>query len=169
MAIEKIEFQDKVSTITSSLPEINRITGDNINEIKSVVNNNADEIQNLTGIPIGTGFDYFGTTAPTNYMFADGSAISRTTYSELFDIIGTTYGAGDGTTTFNLPDKRSRVSIMVDSEGTNATEFPDLGDTGGSTTKDISHNHKLKTNINANSGIGNRNRIYKSKLYISKQ
>ena len=70
-------------------------------------------------MPIGSGMDYFGTTAPTNYMFADGSAISRTTYAELFKIIGTTYGAGDGSTTFNLPDKRERVSVMYKSGSSN--------------------------------------------------
>lgn len=151
----KITFDNKVSTIDSPLPEINRITGDNVNEIKQVVNANADLLENLTGLPVGIGFDFYGETAPTNYMFADGTAISRTEYSELFAVIGTTYGAGNGTTTFNLPDKRSRVSIMVDSDGAITSEFADLGETGGSTTKDISHNHKLKTNINANSGNGN--------------
>lgn len=46
------------------------------------------------------------TTAPAGYLFCDGSAISRTTYSRLFAAIGTTFGAGDGSTTFNLPDLR---------------------------------------------------------------
>ena len=85
-------------------------------------------------IPIGTGFDYFGATAPENYMFADGSAISRETYSALFAIIGTTYGSGDGTTTFNLPDKRERVSVMYKSEstmGTTGATFGTLGAKGG--------------------------------------
>ena len=79
--------------------------------------------------PIGSGMDYYGTTAPANYMFADGSAISRTEYAELFAVIGTTYGAGDGSTTFNLPDKRSRVSVMTD-DGT----FAILGGKGGAET-----------------------------------
>lgn len=74
--------------------------------------------------PIGSGMDFFGSTAPTNYMFANGAAISRSTYSELFAIIGTTYGAGDGSTTFNLPDKRSRVSVMMNSSDSN---FNSLG------------------------------------------
>lgn len=77
------------------------------------------------GSPIGSGMDYFGTTAPENYMFADGSAISRTEYAELFAVIGTTYGAGDGSTTFNLPDKREAVTIMKSSSDT-------LGTTKGS-------------------------------------
>ena len=77
------------------------------------------------GLPIGSGMDYFGTTAPSGYMFADGSAISRTKYAELFAIIGTTYGAGDGSTTFNLPDKREAVTIMKSASDT-------LGTTKGS-------------------------------------
>jgi len=58
----------------------------------------------LMQTPIGTVLSYAGSTAPTNYMIADGSEISRTTFPELFSIIGTTYGAGDGSTTFNLPE-----------------------------------------------------------------
>lgn len=66
-----------------------------------------------SAIPVGAGMDYYGTIAPENWLFADGRALSRTEYSELFSIIGTTYGAGDGSTTFNLPDKRERVSMMA--------------------------------------------------------
>lgn len=64
-------------------------------------------------LPIGAGCDYYGATAPVGFMFADGSAISRIKYEQLFKIIGTIYGAGDGKTTFNLPDKRNRVSISA--------------------------------------------------------
>jgi len=59
--------------------------------------------------PIGTVLSYAGSTAPTNYMIADGSEISRTTFPELFGIIGTTYGAGDGSTTFNLPELSQKL------------------------------------------------------------
>lgn len=83
------------------------------------------------GLPIGSGCDYFGTVAPTDYMFADGSAISRTEYAELFSVIGTTYGAGDGSTTFNLPDKRSRVSVMTDAASANTSSFTTSGAKGG--------------------------------------
>jgi microcystin-dependent protein len=62
-------------------------------------------------IPPGAGMDYFGASAPTGWLFRDGSAVSRTTYAALFTAIGTTYGAGDGSTTFNLPDDRHRVTM----------------------------------------------------------
>ncbi len=56
-------------------------------------------------VPTGSAIPFSGTGAtPTNYLLADGSAVSRTTYADLFAVIGTTYGSGDGTTTFNLPD-----------------------------------------------------------------
>lgn len=67
--------------------------------------------------PIGAGMDFWGNTAPNGWLFAYGQAVSRTTYAALFAIMGTTYGAGDGSTTFNLPDKRGRVSIPLDNMG----------------------------------------------------
>lgn len=54
---------------------------------------------------------YGGSTAPTGFLICDGSAISRTTYAALFNAIGTTYGAGDDSTTFNIPDLSGRVAI----------------------------------------------------------
>lgn len=53
------------------------------------------------------------TTAPTGYLLCDGSAVSRTTYAALFAVIGTAYGIGDGSTTFNVPDMRDSVGIGV--------------------------------------------------------
>lgn len=53
--------------------------------------------------PVGAKLEHFGSTAPANFLACDGSAVSRATYSALFAVIGTTYGAGNGTTTFNLP------------------------------------------------------------------
>lgn len=54
---------------------------------------------------------------PTGWLLCDGSAVSRTTYAALFAIIGTTYGAGNGTTTFNVPDFRGRVPVGLDNMG----------------------------------------------------
>ena len=66
------------------------------------------------GVPIGSGTEFWGTSAPAGWLFAAGQAVSRTTYAKLFAVIGITYGAGDGSTTFNLPDKRGRVSVSKD-------------------------------------------------------
>jgi microcystin-dependent protein len=79
---------------------------------------------NLTGIiipsgsvPSGSIFPYAGITVPSGYLFCYGQAISRSTYSDLFSAIGTTYGSGDFTTTFNLPDLRGRVVAGQDDMG----------------------------------------------------
>ena len=60
----------------------------------------------IGGVPIGAVFHFAASTAPTGFLKANGAAVSRTTYAALFAITGTTYGVGDGSTTFNLPDLR---------------------------------------------------------------
>ena len=60
-------------------------------------------------LPIGATVQYCGDTVPDNFMWCDGSAISRTTYASLFAVIGTKYGEGDGSTTYNLPNFNSAV------------------------------------------------------------
>jgi microcystin-dependent protein len=73
---------------------------------------------NPYNIPLAGGLDYWGGTAPNSaFAFAFGQAISRTTYANLYALIGSAYGAGDGSTTFNLPDKRGRVSAGADGMG----------------------------------------------------
>lgn len=76
---------------------------------------------NLTGIggvlPTGMVVPYAGTSEPSGYLFCYGQQISRTTYSDLFSAVGTTYGVGDGSTTFNLPDLRGRVVAGQDDMG----------------------------------------------------
>jgi microcystin-dependent protein len=68
-------------------------------------------------IPPGLVSPFAGSTAPVGWLFCDGAAISRTTYAALFAVIASTYGAGDGTTTFNLPDLRGRVAAGRDDMG----------------------------------------------------
>jgi len=68
-------------------------------------------------MPTSTILPYAGSAAPTGYFLCDGSAKSRTTYAGLFAIIGTTYGVGDGSTTFNIPDLRGRVIAGQDDMG----------------------------------------------------
>lgn len=112
-------------------------------------------IKAAESLPLGTILEYSGGTAPKGYMICDGSAISRTKYSELFNLIGTAYGAGDGSTTFNLPDKRGKVGVGYDSTNTN---FNILGKTGGEETHVLtedempSHVHKANFSLG---GAGN--------------
>ena len=94
--------------------------------------------------PAGMVVPYAGTAAPSGWLLCFGQAVSRTTYAGLFATIGETYGAGDGSTTFNLPDLRGRVVAGKDDMGgTSANRLTDqsggldgdtLGDTGGSET-----------------------------------
>lgn len=62
-------------------------------------------------LPIGTVMPFAGNTVPSDWMVCDGSAISRTVYSTLFGVIGTSFGEGDGETTFNIPDLRGEFVV----------------------------------------------------------
>jgi microcystin-dependent protein len=75
------------------------------------------QLTGITTVYPGTVFDYAGTTAPPGYLLCDGSTVSRTTYAALFTAIGTTYGAGNGTTTFGIPDCRGRFTAGKDDMG----------------------------------------------------
>lgn len=90
-------------------------------------------VSNLVGsqVPTGVVSSFAGSTAPDGWLICDGSAISRDSYAALFETIGTTYGSGDGSTTFNLPNLKGKVPV-----GFNAseTEFDALGETGGAKT-----------------------------------
>lgn len=82
----------------------------------SVVLANARIVVNT---PVGTVNAYAGSAAPSGWLLCDGGStgVLRTTYSALFAVIGTTYGAGDGSTTFNVPDLRGRVVAGLDNMG----------------------------------------------------
>lgn len=99
----------------------------------------ADEASERLVYP-GAMMDYAMSSPPTGWLAANGAAVSRTTYAALFAAIGTTFGAGDGLTTFNLPDKRDRMSIGSGS-------LYGIGAQGGS--KDaivVAHTHTGSTN-----------------------
>lgn len=104
-------------------------------------------------VPIGGTIDYFGTTAPSsNFVFPYGQAISRTTYSVLFGLLSTTFGTGDGSTTFNVPDLRGRVTAGKDDMGGSAASRLSSTSitTGGATTLGGSGGTETKTLITAN-------------------
>jgi microcystin-dependent protein len=93
-------------------------------------------------VPPGVLAPFAGSAAPSGWLLCDGTAVSRTTYNNLFAVIASVYGAGDGTTTFNVPDLRGRVPV-----GKNTATFGSLAATGGEETHVItapempSHTH----------------------------
>lgn len=128
-----------------------------------VIYNNSDGVFYLHGffgnqynVPLCAGMDFWGTSTPnSSFAFPTGQAISRTTYASCFAIMGTTYGIGDGSTTFNLPDKTGRVSAMKEGSAARLTSTyfgasgAMLGAVGGAeshaltTAQLASHSHTL--------------------------
>lgn len=109
-----------------------------------------------SGVPIGSVMSYAGSSAPSGWLLMYGQAISRTTYADLFSVLGTVYGSGDGSTTFNLPDLRGRVVAGKDNMGgsssnrlTSPINGDGLGNSGGSQSHTLSisempsHNHSV--------------------------
>jgi len=110
-------------------------------------------------VPTGAVFHFAAATAPSGYLVCDGSAISRTEYADLFAIVETTYGAGNGSTTFNLPDLRGEFIRGLD-EGRGV----DTGRTIGSSQADElkSHSHSITRVSTDEAGFTNEARFARS-------
>jgi microcystin-dependent protein len=91
---------------------------------------NPNDSPGNTAVPIGSITMWSTATAPAQWLLCDGSAVSRNLYAALFSVIGTTYGAGDGSTTFNVPDMRGRLA-----RGVNGSYA--LASTGGADTVNL--------------------------------
>lgn len=94
---------EEVTTNFSIEQVISAVNTDFTNSINTAKDDFKEDVH-LHALPVGTWIDFGGTEPPSGYLVRDGSAVSRTTYAELFSVIGTTYGEGDGSTTFNLPN-----------------------------------------------------------------
>jgi len=129
---------------------------------------------NLTGIvamPTGAVVPFGGSSAPTGFLLCAGQAVSRSTYSALFGVISTTYGAGDESSTFNLPDLRGRVVAGQDDMGgssadrltglTGGVDGDTLAATGGAETHVLTtaqlatHTHGATKFYNSDPGLTN--------------
>jgi len=120
----------------------------------------------IEGIPSGTIVPWSDSSIPTGFLECTGQAVSRSTYATLFGIIGTTYGSGNGSTTFNVPDLRDRVSVsksptknLASTGGANTVTS--TGNVGGSTANATlsvpqlaSHSHGGGANTDARSAPG---------------
>jgi microcystin-dependent protein len=122
------------------------LTAEEWDEAEAMVDQAAQEL--IKTMLTGAIFPFAGETIPAGFLLCDGAAVSREEYADLFAVIGVTYGSGNGSTTFNLPDLRGRVPVGLDAE---QGEFEDLGQNGGETTHtltngelpiiDLSHSH----------------------------
>lgn len=137
----------------------------------------------IVNVPTGAVMDFAGSSAPSGFLLCDGSAVSRTTFAGLFATVGTTYGSGNGTTTFNVPDARGRVGAGKDdmggipanrlTTGGSGIDGTTLGAAGGVETyalvtaelashthtgttgnESVSHTHSFTTQAGAQSGAG---------------
>jgi len=125
-------------TLTGDLTLTGAPTTNNMAATKKYVDDEIAAIPSSDSVPAGTVIWTARSSAPTGYLKANGAAVSRTTYATLFSAIGTQFGAGDGSTTFNLPDLRGEfVRGLDDGRGI------DAGRTLGSTQADQNkqHNH----------------------------
>lgn len=100
-------------------------------------------LQNLT-IPIGQLNSFAGATAPTGWLLCDGTAVSRTTYAALYSVIGDTYGSGDGSTTFNVPDLRRRTPI-----GTGSSDVLGADDGVAYASRSTNQSHSVPAHYHA--------------------
>ena len=138
----------KTGNVSANVILVDQVFANNLNVVTTNINlapvfvqaNDAYNQANtaISYVPPGALFPYAGTTEPSGFLFCSGNAVSRTTYSALFAAIGTTYGVGNGSTTFNLPDLRGRVIAGKDNmSGTAASRLTSnvagstLGATGG--------------------------------------
>ena len=122
--------QTQLGDAVALLDDRDRWVEDNLSAIDS-------KVSNLSGIPPGALLDWAGPTAPDGFLMCDGAAVSRTTYADLFGAIGTVWGIGNGSSTFNVPDLRGARRI---GSGTGAgLTLRSVGQKGGE------ENHLLTT------------------------
>lgn len=131
----------------------------------NLVNKDTGELTSLAGAtmyadaPIGSIIPYGGATAPSGWLLCQGQAVSRTTYAELFAIIGTNFGEGDGSTTFNVPDLRESTTKGVGLSGNSENHYSENGVTLGEFIEDRiqSHTHGVQNGYDgSNEGSAER-------------
>jgi microcystin-dependent protein len=186
MALESATYIDGLNTSNPTATDNISEADDHLRLVKSAikttfpnitgaVNSTHTELNLLDGLvatdivmPTGSIIVYAGSSAPTGFLFCDGSAISRTTYATLFGVLSTTYGAGDSSSTFNIPDIRGRVIAGKEASASLLTSAlgglngNTLGNTGGVQGVTLTsaqsglpaHNHSLTMNSHTHTFTG---------------
>lgn len=132
-------------------------TGGTVEEVLHELQDNIDAI-NIT--PTGVVTMWTTDAAPAGWLLCYGQAVSRETYAPLFAVIGDTFGVGDGSTTFNLPDMRGRFPLGKDNMGGSSanrvtnTDADTLGGADGDETKDLAHTHTVSPPVETGTGSG---------------
>jgi len=136
------------TTATSTLPVV--LPGSPTTDLQATTKAYVDT---LTGAPAGVIMAFAGATAPTGFLACDGSAVSRSTYATLFTAIGTTWGIGNGSTTFNVPDLRG---VFLRGTGTNGTYGTAVGPSVGTYAADtyLNHSHTATDSGHSHSTFG---------------
>ena len=134
-------------------------------------NFNGSDLTGIEGTATGTILPWSAASLPTGFLECAGAAVSRSTYSALFAIVGTTYGAGDGSSTFNLPNLADNVPVgksnnkaLASTGGANTVTVTPAGNVGGSTANATlstaqlaSHSHGAQISGNPSGSPSNTN------------
>jgi microcystin-dependent protein len=116
----------------------------------------------IEGIPTATIVPWSSASVPTGFLECNGQAVSRSTYSALFAIVATTYGSGDGASTFNVPDLQDNVAVgksnnkaLASTGGANTVAVAASGNVGGSTANATLSTSQLASHSHSAGPLGN--------------
>lgn len=121
-AIAAVDLTSRVAKSGDTMTGLLTLSEDPTLSMHAATKNYVDAARGVDSVPIGEVIWHAGSTPPTSFLVCDGSAVSRTTYDVLFARIGTTYGTGDGSTTFNLPDLRGEFIRGWDNRATGGVD-----------------------------------------------
>jgi len=144
------------------------VNSNGLNDLEEDTNNDGEYnaldcmwvLSNSSSSPLGVILPYAASIAPEGWVICDGTELSRDEYSDLFSLIDTTYGSGNGSTTFNIPNLSGRVPVGIDIDGNTVSNGVELGNFGGEQTHTLlidempNHSHGYTAPINSGNASG---------------